>query len=298
MHLVAVSFIGRTSSTRLNAAAIAPVQQRLLNVSLVKDPLAEPPKPKPVVVPPEPHPPKPNPIARLAARLFGGNRAPTPAPRPVRAANNAGGALNTGTASKNGDLGGMNNGKTPVGWVPGNDSGRGQGSGSGPGVGTPEPSKPDPPRYVEPTPSPPPAPKRITVRVCEVSGLLVGEHCKSVRNESFNQGAEPRRVCDRCRAPEPVHVSRMADRKDPLRTHYVQPRIPDSVDEGQTFQMEIEYYVNADGGVSGVRVTKSSGNRSIDRNVTSAASQWRYDPAVQNGVPQRVKVTQPFTLKS
>jgi len=299
VHLVAVGFVGRTSSTRLNAAAIVPVQQRLLNVRLIKDPFAAPPKPKPVIVQSEPNLPKPNPIASLAARLFGGNRAPAPAPRPVRATGNAGGALNTGTASKNGDLGGMNSGKTPVGWVPGNDQGRGQGSGSAPGVGTPEPPRPDPPRHVEPTPPPPPpAPKRVTVRVCEVSGLLPGDHCKSTRNESFNEGTEPRRTCDRCKAPEPEPKSRLADRKNPEITHDVHPRIPDSVDEGLSLEIEIEYSVDTDGSVNGVRVTKSSGNRDLDRSVISAASQWRYNPAVQDGVPRRVKVTRTIRVKT
>jgi len=301
VHLVAVGFVGRTSSTRLNAAMMVPVQQRLLNVSLVKDPLAPPPKPKPVVVQSEPNPAKPNLITSLAAKLFGGNRAPAPAGRPVRVANNAGGALNTGTASTHGDLGGMNSGKTPVGWVPGSDTGRGQGSGSGPGAGNSEPPRVETPYHAPPPPPPPPpppAPKRVTVRVCEASGMLAGEHCKSVRNGSYNEGAEPRRICDKCKAPEPEPSTRRADKRNPEITHDVRPRIPDSVDEGLTLEVEIEYYSEADGGVSGVRVTKSSGNRDLDRAVTAAASQWRYNPAVQDGVPRKVKVTRTIRVKT
>ena len=205
-----------------------------------------------------------------------------------------------GTPDRNGDLTGVSSGKTPGGWVPGGDSGRGVGSGSAPGVGTPEPPRPDPPRHVEPTP--PPAPKRVTVRVCDVSDQLPGEHCRGTHSATFSEGDEPRGVCGKCKAPEPKpeprHESRLADHERPIRTRYVDPEIPASVEEGQTFRLEIEYYVDTDGSVSDVRVTRSSGNRAIDREVTSKAMKWHYDPAVQNGVAQRVKVTQPMTLKS
>ena len=129
--------------------------------------------------------------------------------------------------------------------------------------------------------------------------MLAGDHCKDTRNASFKDGDEPRRTCDRCKAPEPVQKSRLADHRDPVRTRYIDPDIPESVDEGQTFRIEIEYYVNTDGSVSDVRVTRSSGNRAIDRAVVSTAeTKWHYDPAVQDGVSQRVKRIQPMTLKS
>lgn len=309
VHVAAVSFIGRSSSMRLSSASAAPVAQRLLNVNLVKDPLAEAPQPKPTPVEavkqvPLTSQPTSNPMANNTNRSFGGNSstAPTPTPaHPTRVASNAGGALNTGTPSKGGDLPGMNSGRTPVGWVPGNDSGRGQGSGSGSGVGTPEPPRPDPPRHVEPAPPPPPpppVPKRTTVRVCDVSGQLAGQHCKGSRNESFNEGNEPRRTCDRCKAPEREHVNRLADQAKPTIARDVRPRVPDSLDEGLSLEVEIEYSVDADGGVSGVRVAQSSGNRELDRAVMAAASQWRYNPAVQDGVPRKVKVTRTIRVKT
>src|SRR5512133_746665 len=81
VHLVAVSFIGRTSSTRLSAASIVPSPQRLLNVRLVKDPLAEP---EPVAVQPRREQPaleaRRNPVSNLISRVFGGGRATKPAP--------------------------------------------------------------------------------------------------------------------------------------------------------------------------------------------------------------------------
>lgn len=302
VHLAAVCFVGRTSNSRLNAASIAPLPQRLLDVALVRDPLSEP-KPTPVVTPtrtPDGHIADPR-IAQVPnpAPSSGAARPSsyTP-PAPGRTASSPGGALNTGTPSRNGDVGmGNSAGRTPVGWVPGGDNGRGIGSGNAAGVGTPEPPRADPPRHIDP-PAPAPPPKRVTVRICEASGQLAGEHCKSTRNESFNDGEEPRRTCDRCKAPEPAPKSRLADRRNPEIAHDVHPRIPDSVDEGLTLEVEIEYWVDTDGSVSGVRVTKSSGNRDMDRAVTSAASQWRYNPAVQDGVARRVQFSRVIRVKT
>lgn len=313
VHVVAAVFIGRTSSTRLNAAALVHPPERLLHVSFVKDPLEDPkPEPKPVAVA-RPRADRQadqrasNPIVGLVSRVFGGPKPSSSAhsapPRVVRSVSSAGGALNTGTGDRNGDLRGVSSGATPVGWVPGNDGGRGAGSGSEAGVGTPEPPRPEPIHHVEPAPAPPPpAPKRVTKRVCEVSGLLAGEYCKNTRNATFNEGDEPRRVCDKCRAPEPAQpaqpVSRLADQKNPVLTHDVHPRIPDSLDEGLALEVEIEYWVDADGSVSGVRVSRSSGNRDLDRAVTSAASSWRYSPAVQDGVARRVKVSRTIRVRT
>ncbi len=315
VHLVAAIFIGRTSSTRLNAAGLVQPPTRLLHVDFVKDPHDDPkPEPKPLVDQLRQNARdserRSNPISSLVPRVFSGAKASSPAPssapRPVQTAGRAGGALNTGTGDRNGDLHGVSSGATPVGWVPGSDGGRGVGSGSAEGVATPEPPRPEPVHHVEPAPAPapppPPAPKRVTKRICELSGLLAGDYCKNTRNETFNEGEEPHRTCDKCKAPEParesVQVSRLADRKEPVLTHDAHPRIPDSLDEGLSMEVEIEYYVDADGSVSGVRVSRSSGNRELDRAVTSAASSWRYNPAVQDGVARRVKVSRTIRVKT
>lgn len=292
VHLIAICCVGRTSSLRLGASPVH-VPQRLIDVALVKDPLAEPPKPKPAPAVVPTHAPE-TPTTESRSNP---SRTVTPTPAaPSRAASNSGGALNTGTRSANGDINiGNTNGRTPVGWVPGNDNGRGQGSGNASGVGTPEPPRPepvrvpDPPRHVDPPP--PPAPKRVTVRICEVSNLLAGDNCKNTHNQSYNEGDEPRRTCDHCKAPEPEHKSRLADHKDPVLVRDPRPRIPDSVEEGLSVSVEIDFYVDTDGGVSDVRVTRSSGNRELDRSAVSAVSQRRYDPAVQDGLARRVKRT-------
>lgn len=301
VHVAAVCVVGRTSSARMNATPAVHAPQRLLDVDLVKDPLADPPKPKPapVVTPRMPNAPVTETHANQVPQPANQAVAP-PRASNVRVSSNSGGALNTGTSSANGDVNIGNGGRTPVGWVPGNDNGRGQGSGNAAGVGTQELPKADPPRHIDPPPPPPPppAPKRVTVRICEVSNRLAGEYCKNTHNQSFNEGDEPRRTCDRCKAPEPEPKSRLADRRNPELIHDVHPRIPDSVDEGLSLEVEIEYYVDADGSVSGVQVAKSSGNRDVDRCVTSAASQWRYNPAVQDGVARRVKVSRSVRLKT
>jgi len=301
VHLVALGLVGRTCSTRLNTSSVVSAPQRLLNVDLVKDPLADPPKPAAVVRHEAPPPePKRGPIAAIA-NLFGNHRS-DPAPAPPRANPKAGGALNTGTNDSHGDLAGNWNGKTSVGRVPGPDNGSGNGSGNEAGVGTPEPVRPDPPRHQDPPPPPPPVPKRLTVRVCEVSGMLPGKYCERTHEATYNEGDEPRRTCDRCRAPEPkpepAHVSRVADITKPIRLSKVNPNIPASVEEGQTFHLEIEFYSDADGGVSEVRVTQSSGNRAVDRAVVADALKWRFKPATQDGVAQRVKVVQPVTVNT
>ncbi len=101
------------------------------------------PKPRPKIVnrPSKPQPAKaPTPPAKPS--LFSGitNIFHRPPVAPVKPAGDPGGALNTGSGSKNGqDLGGS--GKTPTGWVPGSPGGKGSGSGSGEGVGKPEPVK-------------------------------------------------------------------------------------------------------------------------------------------------------------
>ncbi len=297
VHLVAIGFIGRTSDTRLSAASIVATPQRLLNVDLVKDPLAEPPKPKPA---PVVRPDAPTRIPTIAGPLPGHRSLPTPVTNHT-AHPNAGGSLNTGTPDPNGDISAGPSGKTPSGYVPGPDNGKGNGSGTGPGIGTPEPIRPSPPRHQDPIPAPPPpppAPKKVTVRVCDVSGLLAGKYCDRTHNATFTEGDEPHRTCDRCKAPEPKHNSRIADVTKPVRLSKINPVIPASVEEGKTFHVEIEFYSDTNGGVSEVHVTKSSGNRAVDRAVVADALKWRYKPATQDGVPQRVPVVQPIDIKT
>ena len=56
--------------------------------------------------------------------------------------------------------------------------------------------------------------------------------------------------------------------------------------------------IDANGGVLGVDVESSSGNRNLDREVVKAAKRWRFNPAVEGGrkVASRVRVPFQFQL--
>ena len=68
--------------------------------------------------------------------------------------------------------------------------------------------------------------------------------------------------------------------------------------KGLNVSVGVEYTVTANGDVSGVEVVKSSGDRSIDRAVVSAAGRCRYKPAVQDGVARSVKVRRTYQFKT
>ena len=195
-----------------------------------------------------------------------------------------GGKLDIGATSRQGDLASnWQGGKTPVGWVPGSGTTNGVGSGSGPGSGTPEPSKhASEGPGTRPAPAPP-APKTVSVRVCDVSGMIAGEHCRRTRVETYVEGTQPTKVCDKCEAE---FKSRLADRANPALIHDTRPSIPLSVEEGLSVSVAVEYTVTADGDVTGVEVVKSSGNRAIDKAVCSAAARRKFaNPPFRMGYP-------------
>ena len=313
VHLVLLGFVGKTS-----AAQPIPVEQlKVVRVDLVKEPdqpvvqqdRPEAPKPK-VEAPPEApyvppvnrmvmdkHPPRPvRPPERL--RPSPPRRTPTNPGRTRLAGvpGDPGGPLRGITAPNGEDLGQVPSGGTPSGWVPGSDTGRGVGSGSGAGIGTPDPNpdaRPGPGTRPGPEPPSPPPPRMVSVSVCAVSGMLPGPYCEKKELRSFREGSEPGHVCSVCKAPEPKHISTLADRSEPelvydgLR-HDI--RLPD-IDEPGDYTVRIRYTVNTDGSVGDVEVIESSGIPAIDRAVRDAARKMRYKPAVQNGVPRSVKMT-------
>lgn len=309
-HLGAVCVIGRTSASRLGARDVSKPHQYIA-VELFQEPASKksaavvkpipPPKPPIAVKPPD------NPVTRPPTP----NRAPTVRPTAVpkpsgthpTAANkvpgNPGSLLNGGSMSANGNVPVPRNGSTSSGWVPGTGTGTGQGSGNGSGIGTPDPPKhADDGPGTHPAPAPP-APKMVSVRICEESGLLPGEYCRNTRMKSFVEGEEPTRRCNRCKAPEPPpHINRLADSAVPVLISGPKPRIPDSIEEGLSLKATVEFTVDADGSVSGARISRSSGYADLDRNILSAVSRWKYKPAVQDGVPRRCKTTVPFLLRT
>lgn len=310
-HLAVAGIIGQASALRLATASVVPVPQSI-SVDIVSSPdeaLKPQPKPQPmqmVEVPTQAAKPIPTYTQSVPHQV---QSSPKPQssntnPRPVnpQATSTPGGEVNHGSTSARGDLQGeWGGGKTPTGWVPNNSGGEGRGSGTSAGQGTPEPPKPvvEPP-VVKPTPPPAPTPRMVQARVCDESGHLAGEHCKRTHTGSFIDGQQPTRKCMQCKAPEPepVHHSRLADRANPELIRDSQPSVPASVDEGLSVSVEVEYTVTADGEVSGVKVTRSSGNRALDKAVVSATSGLRYRPAVQDGVARSVKMTRTYKIKT
>jgi TonB family protein len=322
-HLAALVIIARSSASRLAPIAVSR-SPRYIKVDLIDLPQKQQPKrealpshavPDPPraasnrVAPPLPShvsiPAQPTPMPDRLQPPRRVDYSPALAPRPVpvrirtssRPPGNPGGALNAGTPSAHGDIGGgWNTGRTPVGWVPGRDDGPGKGSGSGAGVGTPDPPKrADDGPGTRPAPAPPP-PATVTVRVCGVSGMRPGEYCKEIRSESFVDGHQPTRTCDKCRAPE--HNSRLADRAEPEIIKDPVPSIPSSVEEGLRVVVEVSYTVTADGDVSDLEIRKSSGIKAVDRAVLDAARRLKYKPAVQDGVPRSVKRTRKYSVNT
>lgn len=325
VHLVLLGIFGKTST----AKPIVADQLKIVRVNLVKTP------DEVTVRPPEQAPPKPRaesarpntPNIQIPSKAVAYDNRPKPQPgkpyKPVqvqhqhkpanthkntdkssgtRSAGDPGGPLAGITAPNGEDLGYVPEGKTPVGWVPGSDHGRGKGSGSGAGVGRPDPdpdAKPGPGLTPAPDPSPPPPPpqpKIVNVTVCAVSGMLPGQHCNRKDTRSYREGSEPGRRCSICKAPEPMHVNKLADRAEPELIKDSEPRIPE-IDEPGDYSVIISYTVNTDGSVSGITVVESSGIRAIDNAIKAAASKMRYKPAVQNGQPRSVKVRRKYRVR-
>lgn len=320
VHLVLLGIVGKTSA----AKPISVDELKVVQVDLIKTPdqleLREekPDAPKSKVEQPEPaRTPYVPPVAKMVTtpspqqkkkrekqqtppRTFTRNPRPTPSPHTssatvAKAPGDPGGALG-GVTSRNGeDMGHTGSGKTPVGWVPGSDTGKGIGSGSGAGKGRPDPvpdARPGP--GLEPAPEPPPV--IVSVTVCAVSGQRPGPNCDKKQSRSFREGSEPRSACTVCKPPEPKHVSTLADRSEPELIKDSQVKLP-PLDESGNFVVRIRYTVNTNGSVSDVEITDSSGVPAIDRAVREAAVKMRYKPAVQNGDPRSVKIKRKYRIK-
>ncbi|MCE5199043.1 MAG: TonB family protein [Armatimonadota bacterium] len=306
-HLGAVCVLGRTSALRMASARPTAPAEKLINVDLVSTP-DEAVKPQPQPVAPDvvneltpqqptmsypraaftPTDTNPTPAHRTSFGRRGGSGHSTPG--------NPGGRLNIGSTSANGNLdGSWGGGQTPVGWVPGNDSGTGRGSGNGSGEGTPEPVRnADDGPGTRPAPAPE-ASRTVSVKICSESGMLPGEYCKNTTIKTFIDGEQPGRVCNQCKPP---HQSRLADQANPILTRDADVAVPGSVDEGMSVTVKVEYTVTADGDVTGVDVIQSSGVRALDKAVISATTRLKYKPAVQDGTPRSVKMTRTYRIKT
>lgn len=311
VHLMILCFVGRTSAAR----PIEVDSLNLVRVNVVKTPdevkpipeVSKPAPPKPAfeqehvsvppperipVAPPKKHPvvqPQPTPVKPIKSPVYSAG----PVKTPVKLPGNPGGPLDLGSGSSHGqDLGGS--GQTPVGWVPGPSNGTGTGSGKGPGVGKPEPV----PGAVEgpgKEPAPPPPPPDVDVRVCTESGMIPGPNCEHATTRSFRPGHQPSAVCNVCK---PKHVSMLADRSIPeLIGGRKAPKYPESArDRGVEGSVTVEYTINTEGNVVGMRVTSSSGNSDLDRAAVNTVEGRKYKPAVQAGIPRNYRKRETFTF--
>ena len=322
VHVVLLVMVGKTSA----AKPIAVDRLKIVQVDLMKTPdevaVSEnkPDAPKPKVeqpsqpakidvpyVPPinkmveNKHPPKPvsvrptqHPVPYVAARDPGTQRRVPANTVP----GNPGGEVKMGTTNRGQDMGYVPRGGTPSGWVPSTNGGSGRGSGTGLGVGTPEPdpnASDGPGTRPAPAIITPPPPRMIDVTVCAISGSIPGRYCERKETRAYRDGSEPGSACDRCKAPEPKHINRLADRSEPELIKDVQPNLPE-LDESGDYIVWVHYTVDTDGGVSNIDITDSSGLKAIDRAVQNAVSRLKYKPAVQNGEPRSVRIKRKYKI--
>lgn len=322
VHLALLGVVGKTSASK----PIDPESLKIVKVEMVD--LTSQPEPTPTTEVQQPEPRRaPTPRIAIPRRLFDTiirrprAESPRPEPRPStagprppvtgpvgtrptrntgdRPAGNPGGPLDLGPPTRHGtDVG--PGGRTPVGWVPGDDHGTGAGSGSGPGTGRPDPvpdagdgpgTKPAPP-----PPPPPPPPPDVEAKVCAESGMLPGPNCERTITKSFRPGSVPD---SRCTACKPKHVSTLADRAEPeLISGRTQPKYPESaVDQGLEGSVKIEYTINTEGNVVGAKVVSSSGYSALDRAALEAVQSRRYKPAVQGGIPRNYRKRETFHFR-
>lgn len=187
-----------------------------------------------------------------------------PIPDPVRASvpvpagggGGGGGPTDLGPPSARGEAG-LPTGGTPAGEASGAGAGRGGGSGSG--VGTPGSS---------------------------------GSGSGSGHGSGHGSGQGP--GSEQAPAPSPPAspsrpAGRLADQVEPRLTRRIQPDYPPAAEqEGVEGTVRLRVLVNERGRVGQVEVTASSQDRRLDRAAVVAVRQWRYSPAVQDGVPRAV----------
>lgn len=90
--------------------------------------------------------------------------------------------------------------------------------------------------------------------------------------------------------PEPAPVA--AESRDPALVKQVRPVYPvAAVRRKQNGWVEVSFTVGTDGSVSDVNVVRSQPRGVFDREASRAVSQWRFEPALENGKPVAKKLT-------
>jgi len=188
-----------------------------------------------------------------------------PAPRPAApggresTAPEPGGDVGLGSASRQGDLPTAGGGS---GAAPG--AGSGSGSGSGPGSGGSGG-----------------APGGGAAGPGGGAGAAVG----APGGSRSGSGAGERGGSGKGAA----YVSRLADRKIPTLVRRVAPIYPMAAQvEGIQGTVKLLVTVTKEGKVGAVKVARSCGDSRLDAAAVNAVRQWRYEPAVQDGISRQV----------
>lgn len=126
-----------------------------------------------------------------------------------------------------------------------------------------------------------------------VLGCGVAFAAWAVQPQTASSGPVPQQV-----AP----VESAAPRNDPLQPGHVlgesralhPPRYPaDALKEGKTGVTVLVVEIDAQGGVTGVKIDRSSGDARLDAAAQEAAARWRFMPAMKQGKPVASKVRVP-----
>lgn len=286
LHLILLGFVGRTSAARpIDLDELKIVRVEMIDLSAESKPIP-PDVAKPSIKPVLPEPthifvaPKPQPEeSQLRSPIYSNTSASNKLP------GNPGGPLDSGPPSKRGvDFG--PGGRTPVGSVPGSPGGTGAGSGTGPGAGSPEPGRIT-------NPPPPPPPPDVEVKVCAESKLLPGPNCGRTTVKNFRPGTQPTSKCTVCKPP---HVNAFAPPTPPeLVSGRKSPKYPASArDRGIEGSVTVEYTINTEGKVVGVKVVSSSGSDDLDRAAIETVESRKYKPAMQGGIPRNYRKRETF----
>lgn len=123
--------------------------------------------------------------------------------------------------------------------------------------------------------------------------MLPGPNCEHTAVRSFRPGHQPESVCNACK---PKHVSTLADRSVPeLVSGRRAPKYPESArDRDAEGSVTVEYTINTEGDVVGVKVSSSSGDSALDAAAVSTVQSRKYKPAVQAGIPRSYRKRETF----
>ena len=310
LHLILLGFVGRTSAARpIDLDELKIVRVEMVDLSAESKPAppeaAKPSvKPEPAhisIIPPKSAPPVKPKQPEKTAKPKSPIRSPIYSSKPGQSASNRlpgnpGGPLDLGTPSRNGvDVG--PSGRTPVGSVPGSPGGTGAGPGKGPGTAPPEPvpgAMEGPGRTA--SPPPPPPPPDVEVKICAESKMLPGPNCERTVVRTFRPGTQPTSRCTVCKPP---HLNAFAPPKPPeLISGRKSPKYPASArDRGIEGTVTVEYTINTDGKVVGVKVVSSSGSDDLDRAAIETVESRKYKPAMQAGKPRNYRKRETFSFR-